>query len=149
MKIVIACSTGGHYVQAERLAVIYSQYDYTYLTFKGGVADELAKTHKVVAIPNINRKSIISVLRTFVYSIRAICITRPDVVISTGAGIVIIYCLMAKLSGAKLVYLESMARIKSPTITARILYPFSDLFIVQWENLIVFFPKAKYFGRLL
>ena len=75
-------------------------------------------------------------------------IERPDVVISTGAGIVVFFCVFAKLLGAKLIFIESMARIERPTLTARFLYPFSDLFMVQWPDLLEYFPKAKYMGRL-
>jgi hypothetical protein len=41
-----------------------------------------------------------------------------------------------------------MARVERPTLTARLLYPFSDLFIVQWPDLLKYFPRAKYLGRL-
>ena len=73
---------------------------------------------------------------------------RPDIVITTGAGIVVFFCVFSKLFGAKLIFIESMARIESPTLTARMLYPFADLFLVQWPGLLKYFPKAKYMGRL-
>ncbi|MCK5473715.1 MAG: polysaccharide biosynthesis protein, partial [Planctomycetes bacterium] len=83
-----------------------------------------------------------------VLSFYVVLVERPNVVISTGAGIVVFFCVFAKLLGAKLIFIESMARIKRPTLTARFLYPFSDLFIVQWPGLLKYFPKAKYLGRL-
>ena len=48
-----------------------------------------------------------------------------------------------------LVFIESMARIHSPTLTARMLYPFAHLFIVQWPQLCDYFRRARYLERLL
>jgi UDP-N-acetylglucosamine:LPS N-acetylglucosamine transferase len=135
-------------VQAKQLALVYEKYDHFYFTFKGGVADEMKKTARVRAIPNIVRHNPISWIVGAVLSAYAVLVERPDVVISTGAGIVVYFCVFAKLLGAKLIFIESMARVKSPTLTARFLYPFSDLFIVQWPDLLKYFPRAKYMGRL-
>lgn len=148
MKIAIACSTGGHMVQVKQLAVVYEKYEHFYFTFAGGVADELRKDKKVYAIPNIVRRNPLSWLVGAFLSLRIAFKERPDVVITTGAGIVVFFCIFAKLFGAKLIFLESMARVESPTLTARILYPFADLFLVQWPGLQKFFPKAKFVGRL-
>lgn len=149
LRVVIACSSGGHFTQVKRLATVYEKYDHAYFTFRGGVADELAKTQTVISVPNIHRRNPFSLLRNSFYSIKEVIKSRPDVIITTGAGVVVPFCVISKLLGTKLIYIESMARIHSPTITARILYPFADLFIVQWPNLLEYFPKAKYIGRLL
>jgi beta-1,4-N-acetylglucosaminyltransferase len=147
-KICIACSPGGHMVQARQLAEVYEKYEHFYLTFSGKIAHELAKTEHVRTIPNIVRHNPISWLINAALSAYITVTERPDVVISTGAGVVVLFCIFAKLSGAKLIFLESMAKIEKPTLTARFLYPFADLFFVQWSNLLKFFPRAKFLGRL-
>jgi len=135
-------------VQAKQLAPVYEKYEHFYFTFKGGVAEEMKKTSRIRAIPNIVRHNPISWIVGAVLSAYAVLVERPDVVISTGAGIVVFFCVFAKLLGAKLIFIESMARVERPTLTARLLYPFSDLFIVQWPDLLKYFPRAKYMGRL-
>jgi len=135
-------------VQAKRLAPVYSKYEHFYFTFKGGVANELRRNTRTHAIPNIVRHNPLSWIIGAVMSGYIALIERPDVIISTGAGIVVFFCVFAKLLGAKLIFIESMARIERPTLTARMLYPFADLFFVQWPGLIRCFPKAKYMGRL-
>jgi len=135
-------------VQAKQLTPVYEKYDHFYFTYKGGVADEMKKTARVRAIPNIVRQNPISWIIGAALSAHAVLAERPDVVISTGAGVVVFFCVFAKLLGAKLIFVESMARVERPTLTARFLYPFADLFIVPWPNLLRYFPKAKYFGRL-
>ena len=135
-------------VEAKQLALVYKGYDHFYFTFKGGVADEIKKNCRIRAIPNIVKHNPLSWVVGAVLSFYVVLVERPNVVISTGAGIVVFFCVFAKLLGAKLIFIESMARIKRPTLTARFLYPFADLFIVQWPRLIKHFPKAKYLGRL-
>jgi len=147
-KICVACSPGGHMVQARQLAEVYERYDYFYFTFASPVARELMKTAPVRTIPNITKYKPLSWLTGFIRSGWIILKERPNLVISTGAGVVLFLCLFAKLSGAKLIFLESMAKVEEPTLTGRLLYPFSDLFLVQWPRLLRFFPRAKYHGRL-
>ena len=136
-------------MQAKQLAPVYEKYDHFFFTFSGGVADEMKKTQRVRDIPNIVRRNPLSWIVGAVLSAKAVIEEKPDVVISTGAGIVVFFCLFAKLRGAKLIFIESMARVESPTLTARMLYPFADLFFVQWTGLLEYFPKARFEGRLL
>jgi predicted nucleotidyltransferase len=78
-----------------------------------------------------------------------VVMNRPELVISTGAGMVIPTCLIAKLFGAKLVFIETAARVTTPSRTGKLLYHFADEFYVQWEPMLRVYPKAKYGGVLL
>ncbi len=147
LRVCIACSPGGHMVQAKQLATVYEKYDYFYFTFSGSVASELQRTTRVRAIPNIVRHNPFSWLAGALISGYVAISERPDVVISTGAGVTVFFCIFAKLLGAKLIFIESMAKVEKPTLTARLLYPFSDMFIVQWPSLRKYFPRAKFLGR--
>lgn len=82
-------------------------------------------------------------------SLRILVAVRPHVVISTGGGISIAVSLLGKLFGARLVYIESGARVCTHSRTGDLLYRFSDLFIVQWRPLLDRYPKAVYGGLLL
>jgi len=135
-------------VQAKQLAAAYEEHEHFYFTFSGPVAEELGKSATVRTIPNIVRHNPLSWIVGAVLSGYIAIRERPDVVISTGAGVVVFFCVFAKLMGAKLVFIESMAKVEKPTLTARMLYPFADLFFVQWPRLLDFFPDAKYMGRL-
>ena len=135
-------------VQAKQLAAAYEEHEHFYFTFSGPVAEELGKSAIVRAIPNIVRHNPLSWIVGAVLSGYIAIKERPDVVISTGAGVVVFFCLFSKLLGAKLIFIESMARVERPTLTARLLYPFADLFFVQWAGLLKSFPRAKYVGRL-
>jgi UDP-N-acetylglucosamine:LPS N-acetylglucosamine transferase len=148
LKICIACSPGGHMIQAKALASVYEKYNHFYFTFSCPVAKKLSKTSRIHTIPNIYKTNPISWITGAAASFYVVILERPDVIISTGASVVLFFCIFAKMLGAKLIFLESMAKVERPTLTARFLYPFTDLFIVQWPGLLRYFPKAKFLGRL-
>lgn len=74
---------------------------------------------------------------------------RPKVVVTTGAGIALATCFLAKLTGSTLIFVESGARVTTPSRTGKLIYPFADLFIVQWKPMLKYHPKAIYGGPLL
>lgn len=148
LKICIACSPGGHMIQAKALASVYEKYNHFFFTFSCPFTEKLSKTSRIHTISNIYRTNPISWITGAVASLHVAILERPDVVISTGASVVLFFCIFAKLLGAKLIFVESMAKVERPTLTARLLYPFTDLFIVQWPGLLKDFPRAKYLGRL-
>ncbi len=148
VRIAVACCPGGHMVQAKQLKPVYEKYAYFYVTFAGGIADQMKETTEVRTLPDMIRHNPLSWIAVATKSARLALRERPDFVISTGAGAVALFCLFAKLLGAKLIFLESMAKVTRPTWTGKLLYPFADLFLVQWPGLLKFYPKAKYLGRL-
>ena len=86
--------------------------------------------------------------RLFVEADKILKAEKPDVILSTGALVAYPFCLLGKLRGAKVVYIESFARVYNRSLTGRLVYPFADLFLVQWESLLSCYPKAKYVGGI-
>ena len=58
-------------------------------------------------------------------------------------------CFIGKLFGKKIIYIESLAKIDSLSVTGRNVYKFADKFYVQWETLANKYEKAEYIGRLM
>lgn len=73
---------------------------------------------------------------------------RPDLIISSGAAVAVPFFYVGKLFGAKTVYIEVFDRIDKPTLTGKLVYPITDLFIVQWEEMKKIYPKAKNLGSI-
>ena len=48
--------------------------------------------------------------------------------------------------GKKVIYIESFAKRTSPTLSGRLVYPVATKFVVQWESMQRFYPKAEYWG---
>ena len=54
--------------------------------------------------------------------------------------------LLARALGARLVFIESYAKVNTPTRTGRLLYRFAHRFYIQWPELQEHYPNALYAG---
>jgi UDP-N-acetylglucosamine:LPS N-acetylglucosamine transferase len=71
---------------------------------------------------------------------------KPDVIITTGAHTCVPMCYLGKIFKKKIIYIESFAKVKTPNLSGKLVYPIADLFIVQWPELLKYYPKGKYLG---
>ncbi|MDI6807228.1 MAG: PssD/Cps14F family polysaccharide biosynthesis glycosyltransferase [Candidatus Aenigmarchaeota archaeon] len=147
MKICLACSPGGHLLQIMQLKRIYEKYDHFFLTFRRGMTEDLLKNERVYFIKDPKRNPL-ELLLNFLQTLTIFLKEKPDVVISTGAGVAVVSCFLAKLFGRKVIFIESFSRVTQPSISGRLVYPVSDLFIIQWKNLLEYYPKAVYGGSI-
>ena len=85
----------------------------------------------------------------FFKSLKILIDNKIDVVISTGPGISIPFFYAGKILGLKLIFIECFSRVKTKTISGRLIYPISNLFFVQWKSNLCNYPKAIYKGRFL
>ncbi|HEX4008873.1 MAG TPA: glycosyltransferase [Solirubrobacteraceae bacterium] len=99
-------------------------------------------------VPEYGR-SPVSALRNVLASARIVARHRPRIVVSSGAGVVVPLCLMARLSGARLVHVETMARVSSPSQTGRLMAKVASRTIVQWPELKTKLPGATVCEPLL
>lgn len=73
---------------------------------------------------------------------------KPDIIICTGVLAMIPICLVSKIAGKRLIYIESFAKVTSATLTGKLLYKFADQFYVQWKSMLKVYPKAIYLGGI-
>jgi len=74
---------------------------------------------------------------------------RPDAIVACGRGLAVAVCALGRLMGAKVIFIETAARVRSRSLTGRLVHPFVDLFYVQWEEARALYPGSRYAGRLL
>ena len=147
-RVCFAASSGGHLSELMLLRPLMDRYDSFLVTDKTGyqaVPEEL----RCYRLLQVNRREWSCVPRLIVNAFLALNIyfrERPDAVICTGVLATVPLCLLCKLFGKRLVFIESYAKVKTPTLTGRLLRPFADRFYVQWEKLLEVYPKAIYVG---
>jgi UDP-N-acetylglucosamine:LPS N-acetylglucosamine transferase len=73
---------------------------------------------------------------------------KPQVIMHSGPGIAIPIALLGKIAGAKIIYVENGARVRTPSRSGRLMYRIADLFFVQWPELKAALPNAIYAGSL-
>jgi UDP-N-acetylglucosamine:LPS N-acetylglucosamine transferase len=73
---------------------------------------------------------------------------RPDLVLSTGAGVALPFFAIARLMGIRTVYVEVLDRVDHPTLTGALCYPLTDLFALQWPEQRRSYPEGEVIGWL-
>ena len=109
------------------------------------------KGQKMYYLHQVNRKEKLCPVWLVVNLFKSIAIfakEKPDIIITTGVLGMIPLCLLGKLCGKKLIYIESFAKVSSPTETGRFMYRYADQFYVQWESMLQFYPGAIYLGGI-
>ena len=142
----VVCSAGGHLTEAI-LALEGVDYPVFLVTYRLPHLEKNPPFQKYYFITNPH-KSPWKYVINFFQSLRIYLRERPRFIFSTGSGMAIATCLIGKIFGSKIIFLESGARIHTPSLTGRLLYHVADLFIVQWEPLLKHFPKAIHGGLL-
>lgn len=149
-KLCFIASSGGHYEQITMLSPLMEKYESFIITEKTQYKTNL-KGHKMYYIHQVNRKEAMFLFWMIVNTVKSIQIffrEKPDVIISTGVLSTIPLCLFAKILKKKLIYIESFAKVYSPTKTGKIMYTYADQFYVQWKSMLKFYPNAIYVGSI-
>lgn len=149
-KICFAASSGGHFEQLLMLRPLMERYDSFVVTERTDYQAQ-AKGQRMYYVTQVNRREKLFPLKLLHISFQSLGILlreKPDLVITTGVLAMIPLCLLAKLFGKKLIYIESFAKISSPNLSGKLLYRFADQFYVQWESMLKIYPKAICLGGI-
>ena len=150
MKICFAASSGGHFEQLMMLRPLMDRYESFILTEKTLYQADVPgmRVYLLKKVIPIDRFYIPWTMVNILHSLLIFLKERPDAVISTGVFVTVPICVFAKLFGKKVIYIESFAKVTSPTKTGRFLYQFADRFYVQWESMLEVYPNAKCLGGI-
>lgn len=146
MKIALVCSHGGHLTEMLQLMEAFEGHTVFFITYDSPRTQALENKY---LIKNIGTNPLL-MARTFISTFKILLKEKPRLIVSTGSEIAIPAFYLAKLLRIKTVFIESWTRVERPTGTGKIVYPVSDLFLVQWESLLKKYgSKAKYEGAIL
>ena len=148
MKICVACSAGGHLFEALLLKECYESFEHFFVTVDCENIATLPEREKCCFVIDPNRRAD-GFIRNAYESLMIFLREKPDIVLTLGAGAALPICLWAKLFGKKVVFIECFSRVTDLTLTGKLLYPWADLFLVQWQELCTKYPRAKYVGAVL
>ena len=146
MKICLVGSSGGHLAHLNMLKPFWSREDRFWVTFDKEDARSILKDEKMYPCYFPTNRNLKNLIKNTFLAIRILRKERPDVIISSGAAVAVPFFYIGKLFGAKTVYIEVFDRIDKPTVTGKLVYPVTDKFIVQWEEMKKVYPKAINLG---
>ena len=148
LKVCLVCSTGGHIKQLLMLRSAYEKYDHFYVLFYKEAIKNFIKENKVYLVTSPERSPLLFLVNVL-QELWVYLKERPQVVISTGAGVAVAICYIVKLFGGKVIFIEDWCIVSQRSLSGRIIYPISDLFIIQREYLKKLYPKAVYGGEII
>lgn len=149
MKICLAASAGGHLTQLLKLESGWNGHNTFCVTTSGIVLEKLQKYGKVYVVGECNRQHLLKVLLVSIRCIRIILKERPDVVISTGAAVGCITCFLGKITGAKIVWVDSITNVDRLSLSGRLVWHIADLFLAQWQQLAEQYKNVEYAGKII
>ncbi len=122
-------------------------YERFWVTFPLEDAKTLLAEERVIWAYHPTNRNLKNLIKNLFLAWRVLRRERPDVVISTGAGVAVPFLWIGKLLGMKTVYLECITRIHSISLAGRMILPVVDKFYGQWEEIAALHPKIDYEGR--
>ena len=151
-KVIFVASSGGHLSEILKLKELFNEYEYLLVTEKTHITSKLDEEYNMEYLkygPNRNKIKYMGSVLYNTFKCIKILKFNPKTVISTGAQVGGIMCFFAKLLSKRVIYIESLAKVKTLSTTGKMVYPFANKFYVQWESLEKKYKKAEYLGRLM
>lgn len=150
-KVCLISSCGGHFMELMQLLPALKETDFYIVTEKNIASVETVKKYHHHYLLQQERKNVsfffkfmINILLSTYYLIKE----RPDIILTTGAGVSYPTCRIGKLFGKKIIYIESFAKLNDASVTGRLVYPFADYFFIQWPEMKNVYPKGIYSGTV-
>ncbi len=158
LRICLAASGGGHVRQLLDLETACAGHEVFFVSEETGLSRSISERcrtffvdHAALGQARLGApwRMVMASIRNFFQSARIVLRERPDVVISTGAGSVFFTVLWARLSGARIVIVESFARFDSLSMFARLAGPLAHEKVLQSAALSRFWPRAPVFDPMV
>jgi hypothetical protein len=133
-RVLALSSGGGHWVQLNRIKPAFAGCDVTYATVHGSYAADV-KGERFRTIPDCNRDEKLKAMWSLVRIGLLLLSVRPAVVVSTGALPGYFALRLAKLFGARTVWIDSIANAEELSMSGQKVRPYADLWLTQWAHL--------------
>lgn len=149
-KICLACSAGGHLRELQlAIGAIPEQWDCYWLTLKTTSTKAFMADKEHVFLVNFQPAKKWTLIVNCLQAIFWVLVKRPDVIITTGAGVTVPTVFLGKkLLGTKVIFVNSAADVTHASKTPVWIERYSDLFLVQWEEMRQLFPNSICCGVL-
>jgi UDP-N-acetylglucosamine:LPS N-acetylglucosamine transferase len=148
-KICLAASAGGHLTQLLKMIDGWEKYESIYISTSNVAAIKLSELGKTYIVGECNRQHIFECFKVLFRCVSVAMKERPDYVLSTGAAPGFFVCITAKLFGAKVIWVDSIANVNKLSMSGKLIRPFADLFLTQWPELQNSDKGIEYWGGVI
>ena len=171
IKTCIVLGSGGHTAEMIKIAQSLNKMVYSPRIYIVSQKDELSRekldsieSTEDVLVHSIPRSrevaqsyftSIATTAFSFLHCFPIVFAEKPKLLLLNGPGTCVPLAIsvwilsVLKISKCKIIFVESLCRVKSLSLTGKILMYIADEVLVQWPELATKYSKAKYIGRFL
>ncbi len=150
MKLLLACTSGGHFSTMYRLKRFWLKHERVWVSdFKSDTEQLNRDRERVYWLPYQAPRDWIALIKNLPQVFKIVWQERPDMVVSTGASLAIGFAFMAKLIGAKFIYVESISRSKDISLSGKVVYYLADEFYVQNPGLCKKYSRVRFEGYVI
>lgn len=148
MKVCLVGSSGGHLTHLYMLKPFWQSKERFWVTFNKEDARSLLNGEKKYFCYYPTNRSFKALCVNTILAIKILVQEKPDLIISSGAAVAVPFFYIGKLIGSKTIYIEVFDRIDKSTVTGKMVYPVTDRFIVEWEEMKQVYHKAINLGSI-
>jgi UDP-N-acetylglucosamine--N-acetylmuramyl-(pentapeptide) pyrophosphoryl-undecaprenol N-acetylglucosamine transferase len=142
-RLHLVASSGGHLELLAAISSVLELYELVWVTPDSNRARALEQRgDRLETIPFYGRKPL-KLLRHLARVVPLLVRERPRVVVTSGAGPAVPFCVLARMAGARIVFVETMARVTNASISGRILSRVAHRSMVQWPEMLEVYRKAE------
>jgi glycosyltransferase involved in cell wall biosynthesis len=143
MNILLVCSSGGHFKALQQLHPFWSEVPHLWITFRTPTTEAALENEPVRWAFSPTNRNLKNLLRNLLLAWDVIRAERPSLILSTGAGVAVPFLVIGHIFGSKTVFIESVTRVHSLSLSARLSLPFVHVLYVHWPQLQARYPRAE------
>ena len=146
MKVLLVASSGGHLTQLWWARPFWERHERVWVTDDLPYARELLKGERTVWAHHPTQRSAINLLKNLGLARRVLKTHRPQVVLSSGAGVGVPFLWLGRRYGARTAFLEVFDRVEERSLTGRLVAPVVDVVLLQREAQRQLYPRGVVLG---
>lgn len=148
MRVLLVASAGGHWTELYRLRNAFAGADCQFVSTANGLTAPIGE-RDVLEVADTARDTIGTLVPATASLLRIFRTFDPHLVVSTGAAPGALALFLAKLFGARTIWIDSIANSEGLSLSGRLVRPVADLRITQWQHLADQDPSLRYLGQIL
>jgi beta-1,4-N-acetylglucosaminyltransferase len=148
--VLLVCTAGGHLLQRWALRHAWAGYGHAWVVAShgGGDVESLLNGERVFFAHSPGARNLKNLARNLLLARRLLRRLRPKIMMTTGAAVAVPFAWLARAYGIRVIYIESLARADSPSLSCRLVAPVADRIYVQWPELLRPLRRARYAGTV-
>ena len=140
---MLISSTGGHFRTLVDLKPFWKNKQHCWVTQKSKSTESVLEGEKVYWAFGPTNRNLKNLVQNFFLAWKVIPQEQPKLIVTTGAGESVPFVIVGKLFGSKVIFIESITRVKELSLSAKLVLPIINRLYVRWPQLKTKYPKAE------